>query len=394
MAVFTQTPDPIYVTTQDGCRLELRHHPGASGTRSVLLVHGGSAASDTFRIAERQTLVDYLLNADFDVWTLDWRAGKRCARTIYCADRKKDPTLVTSDAAATCDVCEEKDPNTNIFTIDAAASHDVPGAIREMRAHGVEGKIGIIGHCMGGAIVAQGIALGAIPATDVENVVITALGLFYRGAIDNVIKVEDQALEQLLADRQYLLHPTKEWASSVCTQDPGNGKWDRLLQEPYEVWFNTPLRHSCDIEYCYRLSYMFGMLYVPDNIPSIHAEHLLSQFGYIPVQFLLHCAQNLRRGHCGPFVPNSGGTLPPDNSYLNHAAFQDRKLTLITGNLNSNWHRDSIDTMHEWLRRGRKADQPRKLLKYVLSDFGHQDLYWGSDAPARVFPLIREGLRL
>jgi cholesterol oxidase len=373
MAVFTQTPDPIYVTTQDGCRLELRHHPGASGTRSVLLVHGGSAASDTFRIAERQTMVDYLLKADFDVWTLDWRAGMRCAKKIYCAVGEKDP---------------------NIFTIDAAATHDVPGAIREMRAHGVEGKIGIIGHCMGGAIVAQGIALGAIPATDVENVVITALGLFYRGAIDNVIKVEDQALEQLLADRQYLLHPTKKWASSVCTQDPGYGKWDRLLQEPYEVWFNTPLRHSCDIEYCHRISYLFGMLYVPDNIPSIHAEHLSSQFGYIPMQILLHCAQNLRRGHCGPFVPNSGGTLPHDDSYLNHAAFQDRKLTLIAGNLNSNWHRDSIDTMHEWLRRGRKADQPRKLLKYVLSDFGHQDLYWGSDAPERVFPLIREGLRL
>ena len=181
MAVFTQTPDPIYITTQDGCRLELRHHPGASGTRSVLLVHGGSAASDNFRIAEGQTLVDYLLKADFDVWTLDWRAGKRCAKTIYCADCKKDPTLVTIDAAATCDVCEEKDPN--IFTIDAAATYDVPEAIQGMRAHGVKDKIGIIGHCLGGAIVAQGIALGAIPATDVENVVITALGLFYRGAI-------------------------------------------------------------------------------------------------------------------------------------------------------------------------------------------------------------------
>ncbi|MGO9932377.1 MAG: alpha/beta hydrolase [Steroidobacteraceae bacterium] len=358
MAVFTQTPDPIDVPTEDHCRLELRHHPGAGAARPVLVIHGGSAASDNFRIAERETLVDYLLKTEFDVWTLDWRAGKRCAKKIYCAVGQNNP---------------------NIFTIDAAATHDVPAAIREMRAHGVAGKIGIIGHCMGGAIVAQGIARGAILAEDVENVVITALGLFYRAAIDNVIKAEDQVLEQLLADGQYLLHPAK--------------KWDRLLQEPYKVWLHTSLKDSCNIEYCHRLSYMFGMLYVPDKIPSIHAEHLPSQFGYIPMQFLLHCAQNLRRGHCGPFVP-SGGTLTRDDSYLQQAAFRDRKLTLITGNLNTNWHRDSIDTMHEWLRRGRKADQPQKLRKHVLKDFGHQDLYWAADAPKFVFPLIRAGLLL
>jgi hypothetical protein len=140
---------------------------------------------------------------------------------------------------------------------------------------------------------------------------------------------------------------------------------------------------------------MFGMPYLPDNIPSIHEAHLSSQFGYIPLQFLLHCAQNMRRGHCGRFVRNSGGgTLPPDYGYLNHAEFRDRALTLITGNLNSLWHRDSIDTMYEWLRRGRKPDQPQTLRKHVLNDFGHQDLYWGSDAPEHVFPLIRQGLQL
>jgi pimeloyl-ACP methyl ester carboxylesterase len=373
MAVFTETPEPIDVKTKDGCRLELRHHPGARATRPVLIVHGASAGSDTFRIGEKQTIVDYLLKAGFDVWTLDWRASMRCSQNIYRA---------VGD-------------NPAIFTVDAAASHDVPTAISQMRADKVAGKIGIIGHCMGGAIVAQGIAQGVIPATDVENVVITALGLFYRAALDDVLKVEDQVLEQLLANHQFLLHPMKKWASSVCKQDPGNGNWDPLLQEPYEIWLNTPLRHACNIAYCHRISYMFGMPYLPSNIPSIHADYLPSQFGYIPMQFLLHCAQNLRRGHCGRFVSNSGGsTLPHDFSYLNHAAFKGRAVTLITGNLNSLWHRDSIDTMYEWLRRGRKRDQPRKLRKYVLNGFGHQDLYWGSDAPEHVFPLIREGLQL
>ncbi len=32
---------------------------------------------------------------------------------------------------------------------------------------------------------------------------------------------------------------------------------------------------------------------------------------------------------------------------------------MITGDLNSLWHRDSIDRLYEWLRRGVKTDQPR-----------------------------------
>jgi hypothetical protein len=259
--------------------------------------------------------------------------------------------------------------------------------------HNVEGKIAIVGHCMGGAIVAQGIVQDVIRAADVENVVLTALGLFYKGALDDVLKAEDQVLEELLANGQYLLHPTKRWDPSVCTQDPGNGDWDRLLQEPYKIWLDTPLAHACKVEFCHRISYMFGMPYLPDNIPSIHTNYLPSQFGYIPLQFLLHCCQNLRRGYCGLFVRNgSGSTLPPDQRYLKPQAFRDRKLTLITGDLNCLWHRDSIDTMYDWLRRGRTSDQPRKLLKHVLTGYGHQDLHWGAEAPGQVFPLIRAGL--
>jgi cholesterol oxidase len=374
VAVRTPTPDPIPITTGDGCDLELRRHRGSG--RPVLLVHGASAASDTFRIGETGTLVDHLLREGFDVWTLDWRASMRRVRAVYCRNRATD------------------------FTIDAAASHDVPRAIAAMRSdHGVAGRIGLVGHCMGGAIVTQGIVQGNIKLADVENVVITALGLFYRAAIDNVLKAEDGVLEELLTGkaRQALLHPTKKWDPDLCQQDAVDGDWDPLLQKPYEVWRQTPLRHQCDITFCHRISYMFGMPYLPDSIRSIHDDGrlLASQFGYIPVQFLLHCAQNLRRGYAAPFVASARArSLAADETYLNHEAFRDRKLTLITGDLNSLWHRDSIDTMYEWLFRGRKSEQPREVRKHVLAGFGHQDLHWGSKAPSEVFPRIVEGLRL
>ena len=160
--VITPAPTPVPVTTADDCVLELRRHRGNGPP--VLLVHGASAASDTFRIGETGTLVEHLQRAGFDVWTLDWRASMRRVRDIYCRNKLTD------------------------FTIDAAATHDIPAAIAAMRRNGVTGKIGIVGHCMGGAIVTQGIVQGVLAAGDVENVVVTALGLFYRAAVDNVVR--------------------------------------------------------------------------------------------------------------------------------------------------------------------------------------------------------------
>src|SRR4030095_6108303 len=124
----TPAPTPIPITTPDGCVLELRRHRGNGPP--VLLVHGASAASDTFRIGETGTLVDHLQRASFDVWTLDWRASMRRVRDIYCRNTFTD------------------------FTIDAAATHDIPTAIAAMRRdHGVTGEIGVVCHCIGTACV-------------------------------------------------------------------------------------------------------------------------------------------------------------------------------------------------------------------------------------------------
>jgi len=370
MAACTPAPEPTLIETSDHCMLELRRHRGSGAP--VLLVHGASAQSGTFRIGETETLVECLVRQGFDVWTLDWRASMRLVKNIYCANPSTD------------------------FTIDRAATEDVPTAIRVMRRNfGITQKIALLGHCMGGAIVTQGIAQGVIGVADVETVVVTALALFYRAAIDNLLKAQDGVLEELLL-KQALLHPTTQWVDDICHQNPRDGDWDPLLQRPYEVWKQTPLRHHpCDIAICPRLSYMFGMPYLPDTIPTIHARCLPSQFGYIPVQFLLHCTQNLRRGYAAPFEPNARRRmLASTDVYLQHEPFRDLKLTLITGDLNSLWHRDSIDTMYEWLLRGQRSARPRdEVVKRVIPGYGHQDLYWGLKAPSDVFPQIVEGLR-
>src|SRR5262245_63663742 len=107
-----------------------------------------------------------------------------------------------------------------------------------MRGQGVTGKIGVVGHCMGGAIVAQGIVQDVLPASDVENVVLTALGLFYRAAIDNVVKAEDGVLEDLLfKNHQDLLHLTQAWKQDLCSRPlDDDGSWECILQGRCAIW--------------------------------------------------------------------------------------------------------------------------------------------------------------
>src|SRR4030095_9263496 len=119
MAVTTPAPEPIAITTADNCTLELRRHRGNG--RPVLLVHGASAASDTFRVGETATLVGHLGSRGCDVGTLDGRASMRRVRDIYCRNRQTD------------------------FTIDAAATNDVPAAIAAMRRQGGHGQLRLVG---------------------------------------------------------------------------------------------------------------------------------------------------------------------------------------------------------------------------------------------------------
>ena len=64
------------------------------------------------------------------------------------------------------------------------------------------------------------------------------------------------------------------------------------------------------------------------------------------------------------------------------------KVTLITGDLNQLWHRNSIDYMHEWLRRGSSSE---KFQKHVIPGYGHQDLLWGQNATNDVYKRSARG---
>jgi hypothetical protein len=119
---------------------------------------------------------------------------------------------------------------------------------------------------------------------------------------------------------------------------------------------------------------------------------LPGQFGAIPLRMYVHAARNARRGRAAAWDARDD-----DADLLRPAALARFEaldaVTLITGEKNQLWHRNSIDRMAEWLGRAFAGARRASLRKHVLRGYGHQDLLWGRHASADVFPLIRDGIR-
>ena len=364
-------------------RLQRYERPDGSGSRShgaVLLLHGGSANHRTF--SRSGGLADWLLEEGFDPWLFDWRGSS-----------------LVSDCPENSKTLRQE---STLYNFNRAATEDVPAAIAIMRGepYSVAGPIALAGHCMGAAVIAEAVARGGRTAAEVDRIVLLALGLFYEAAIDSRVKSEERILERL----------ARNTATTPCIDPRDGNSWPGDLNTLYEAWpgglrahdeadksaSGTPKTVRVVDDLCNRISFMYGMPYRHDNLAvGIHEgpddktpPELPDHFGGFPLQMYLHAARNLREGEATLFdskVPH----IPWDTA---RGRFLDlTRVTLITGESNRLWHRDSIDRMHEWLCRG-DSTALRRITKHVLPNYAHQDLLWGPKSREDVFPKIREGL--
>ncbi|MEO5739346.1 MAG: alpha/beta fold hydrolase [Vicinamibacterales bacterium] len=361
------------------------------GTRKpVLLLHGASASHQTF-ITPDGGLAKWLAQRHFDPWMLDWR-GSGCV----VDDQRNERSLLD---------------NGTVYNFNLAAQHDIRDAISVMRDQHVKGKIAVLGFCMGGAILAESVALGYITEKDVDCIVLMTLGLFYEATIDGRVKCEDRILEQL-EQRIRAGEDVAPWIDPrVAATTPKlllKSPWHSDLENLYKSWPGALKSHAEELDrttlppheavncMCNRLSFMYGMPYHHHNLDgSIHGSDstaglLPKLFGAIPLHMFIHGARNIRKGHA-TFYDRRAGT-DPFLSPVAHANFRSlSKVTLITGALDRLWHRNSIDLMHEWLCRG-TPEHRRKFKKRVFPNYAHQDLLWGEDSKERIFPTIKAGL--
>ena len=382
-----------------------------TGRRAVLLLHGASANHKTFTVP-RVGLADWLLDKGLDPWLLDWRGS-----SLVVDDDANHETLA-------------KKPF--LYTLSHAAEEDLPAAISRMRKnYQVKGPISVLGHCMGGAVIAEAVASGHLerPELNVDRVALLALGLFYEAPIDSRLKSEERLLERLVntgatlgIDPRVGLEPTQFGPGAVA-----RWPWQEDIKRLYDVWPQALQWHATQMDdangdtveaLCNRVSFMYGMpYYEPNLIDTFHPpckplddetaaaealevqrlareksrrEELEGRFGGIPLHLYLHCARNLRQGQAMIATGNPPYGQPVVSGKQRFLSLA--RVTVMTGALNRLWHRDSIDRMYEWLTRGcvRRACHVRKR---VFEGYGHQDLLWGPHSPEDVYPTILDAVR-
>ncbi|HTV19109.1 MAG TPA: hypothetical protein VMG12_10570, partial [Polyangiaceae bacterium] len=273
------------------------------------------------------------------------------------------------------------------FDLELAVRNELQGAVN--KAYAISKlPVSVLGHCVGGALVARALVSPSFDATPLDRVVLTTLGSFFRVGLENWFKGNERVLETAA------LHPerfAKDWPAISPWAATGLDEyaWPDELEELYDIWKTTPAKHACDNAFCHRVSFMFGMPYNPNLVEAMHAieprdapeslelalpEHgFWGQFGDMPVGLYIEVAQSLRQGWLANVAPKAFTGLRDRLSSM--------QLTLITGNENQLWHRESIDVMYDWLQRSPRPAQP--VVKHVENGFGHQDLFWCEESARR-----------
>ncbi len=406
--------------TPDGIDLQLRRYRTAGKAKpygAVLLLHGASGSHQTF-LTPQGGLAKYLFNEGFDPWLLDWRSSglvvdeeldkleELCAQKVPVEDALQMVTIGRSAKK---------------FNFNDAARYDIRSALTKMMAEGARGPVSAMGHCMGSGILAESIAMEHIGPSDVSRVVLETLGLFYEVPIEGRLKTEDRVLDRFRErkDTSALVVDPRILDDSFESRNP----WAPELEEMYTVWPSALKEHDepaaagagagarlsltpkLDALHamCNRACFMYGMVFEHVNlVPEIHGDDttpglLQRLFRAIPLQMFIHGANNIRERQATWFHRTNGRSnsefVSDDARNRFRSLMQENGgVTLITGARNRLWHRDSIDRMYEWLSRGAPVSS-RHLVKHVLTEYGHQDLLWGSDAEREVYPLIAEALR-
>jgi hypothetical protein len=334
------------------------------GATPVLLIHAATLGRDMF-LEPKGGFAKYLLGKRavdgpaFDVLTLDWRASNN---------------LLGKDGGPANELPADE------FRVDRVAD-DVEFGVRAAAGLHAGKPVTIVAHCMGAAGTAQAIASGKIGTGEapVGDLVLATIGLFYRIGIDNALKTSENVMRLLEASRVSVLSPHVDAGAAPA--------WPEDFESMYRMWRATLMPHGCGNDFCDRLWFMFGGDYRASNIQALHdqAGFLQSQFGAMPVGLYNHIVVNCQRGFAVPWLAQDSREL------LNARRFQGRRITLLTGNENQVWHRDSIDTMYEWLLStvDRRTTTVRKV---VVPYFGHVDLWWSGQSQVQVFTKVLEGI--
>jgi cholesterol oxidase len=348
-----QELEPEVLWFHDGTWYESARHPGDLASlqltryrRSkdpakgpVLLAPGFAMAASSFRIETvERNLVEELLDHDFDVWLLDYRAS----------------------------ICLPSSPD--LFTLDQVATEDWPRAIDEVRRVTRADTIQALGHCVGSVTLLMALLSGK--AVGVRSAICSGFTAYWATSGWNRFKQRLKVAKVLDTLHIRRVSPdTKLNGPDVAL--------DLLLRA-----VPLPADQRCHQAVCRWINFAYGLTHRHQQLDDKTHRAIAGMFGVGNIRSFEQIAEMVKARH----VVDANG----QEAYLpNVQRLANVHMLFLQGPYNYIFHPEGTLKTMRWLRDNNPGGS------YQLAEFpgyAHLDLFIGRDASRHVFPTIRDFL--
>ncbi len=326
-------PEVIEPVTDDGVRLRLTRYRG--GDRGPVIVAPGFGTSARAFLLDtvETTFPEFLCEAGFDVWLLDYRAS---------------PDLPTAETS---------------FTLDVVADHDWPTAVNAVRAHTGADTVQALGHCVGSLTLLMALARG------MKGV---------RSAISSQLTLHPMTvpLNQLRAKAHLANFLSAIQVRTLTTDLHDDPSWvERIGDELLKLY--PAGRERCANPVCHRILFMYGEVFDHDQINEATHQALHEVFGVANLKTLEQISVMLRTGHA---VAADGA-----ERYLSHPENLRLPIAFMHGENNRLFVPEGSARTLEFLR---EHNDPDLYTRHIVAGYAHMDCFIGAHADRDVYPWI------
>jgi hypothetical protein len=332
-----QTERVVPFQSGDGfqCNLLNVRGPKLPEKGPVLLVHGAGVRANIFRAPVQTTIVDYLVEQGYDVWLENWRASI--------------------------------DFKPNHWTLDQAALHDHPYAVRTVVKETGWPEIKAIIHCQGSTSFTMSAIAGLVP--EVNVIVSNAVSLHTVVPEFSAVKL-NCALPFISLVTPYL---NPQWGLHADT-------WPAKVISLAVAM----VHHECHNPVCKQVSFTYGSgfpaLWLHENLNEATHDWLKQEFAAAPISFFQQMSRCVRRGNL--VSVSRSGELPED--FADGPPKTNARFSFFSGTDNLCFLPESQRRSYSFFNGHRKDYHTLN----IIENYSHLDIFMGQNAARDVFPLM------
>ena len=331
----------IPFTAGDGLELNLINikNPRDTSKGPVIVVHGAGVRANIFRAPVNKTIVDVLIEQGYDVWLENWRGSI--------------------------------DFSPRLWTLDEAAIHDHPYAVRKILEVTGESQLKAIIHCQGSTSFTMSLVAGLLP--QVSTVVSNAVSL--HPVVPSWSKFKLYFMLPLVRLITDYLNP--QWGIKAPTIAA------KLIN--YMVMLT---HHECDNPVCKQVSFTYGSgfpaLWSHANLNERTHWWLNQEFAAVPLTFFAQITRSIKHGNLLSVEGRS--ELPSD--FTKDIPKTSARFAFCAGQENLCFLAESQKKSYQYFS---AITADFHVLK-LFPEYGHLDVFMGKNAAKDTFPFIIDEL--